>query len=255
MLSPKPTSLMVGEPRLARWHNVNKSQSGFLMEEIESARDIFLWRPYALHLKNWKFPKFYSDNERWVWINSEVGDEILSFARCLRACELIGMDCVEQYLPQRVGMQFGMDQDIPNSFPKSDCNLNRAWMSYDTPLDGWKLYLPPREVNGEVTIQYLNWWKAAIFARHNDPMTHEKLSHVVDGNMGVGGQKASPSLPPSSPSPFHRASKLQMGESSSCTKGSPLMGGKEDIGKDTHTMLGEDHRELQERRLWLANPT
>ena len=108
MLSPKPTSLMLGEPRLARWHNVNKSQSSFLMEEIESAGDIFLWRPYALHLKNWEFPKFYSDNERWVWMNSEVEDEILSFARCLRACELVGMDCVEQYLPQRVGMQLSL---------------------------------------------------------------------------------------------------------------------------------------------------
>ena len=67
------------------------------------------------------------------------------------------MDCVEQYLPHGVGMQFGMDQDIPNSLPKSDGNLSRAWTSYNTPLDGWKLYLPPRAVNGEVTVQYPNW--------------------------------------------------------------------------------------------------
>ena len=75
MLSPKATSLMLGEPRLARWHNVNKLQTGFLMEDIESAGDSFMWRPYALPLRKWKFPKFYSNNGRWVIINSEVEDE------------------------------------------------------------------------------------------------------------------------------------------------------------------------------------
>ncbi|KAH7834410.1 hypothetical protein Vadar_015680 [Vaccinium darrowii] len=36
-----------------------------------------------------------------------------SFARCLRVSELVGLDCMEQYLPHRVSMQFGMDQDVP----------------------------------------------------------------------------------------------------------------------------------------------
>jgi hypothetical protein len=33
----------------------------------------------------------------------------------LRVSELVGFDAIEQYLPHRVAMQFGMDHDVPSS--------------------------------------------------------------------------------------------------------------------------------------------
>ncbi|KAJ8433895.1 hypothetical protein Cgig2_004617 [Carnegiea gigantea] len=182
-LSPKPNSLMLGEPRLARWHGLRKIEIEGLRDELEAAGDHFLWKPYALNLKNWDFPKFYSDKERWVLVNSEVDDELLSFAICLRASELVAVDCLEQYCPNRVAMQFGMDQDIPNSLPRS-----LAWSSYNKPLDGWRFHLPHRLVEGDVTYQYSNWWKEAfpsddhmliVYKRKPSPRKVESLYHIL----------------------------------------------------------------------------
>ncbi|KAJ8433891.1 hypothetical protein Cgig2_004613 [Carnegiea gigantea] len=198
------------------------------MLEIESAGDSFVWRPYALPLENWEFPRFYNDDERWVCMNSEVDDELLSFARCLKACELLGLECLEQYLPHRVGMQFGMDQDIPGSLPKSRGNSDPAWISY-MPLDGWKLYLPSRAINGEVTIKYYNWWNVAFFD-HGDPKTM-RFSHDLDGNLEGEDEKAPP------------CSKEM---EKSCIVGLELTGVERDIGKGKHTALEEDQQEIQE---------
>ena len=38
------------------------------------------------------FPRFYSDNERWMCLDPDVDDELLSFARCLRACKFCGFE-------------------------------------------------------------------------------------------------------------------------------------------------------------------
>ncbi|CAO2813820.1 unnamed protein product [Amaranthus hypochondriacus] len=70
----------------------------------------------------------------WVLIDSDVNEELLSFVRCLRVSELVGCDCVMQYLPHRVGMQFGMDQDIPSSVTRSNAHLELAWASYSKPV-------------------------------------------------------------------------------------------------------------------------
>ncbi|XP_010675984.2 uncharacterized protein LOC104891897 [Beta vulgaris subsp. vulgaris] len=194
--SPKPATLMCGEPRAARWHNVMKLKSASLRLDIESAADSFLWRPYTLCLKNWEFPKFYCDDERWVLMNSEVGDDLLSFVRCLRVSELVGLDCVMQYLPHRVGMQFGMDQDIPDFVARSNSNVELAWSSYAKPLEGMKLYLPPRLFEGDVTVQYSTWWRSPMLALENDTLITYKrrkrssrkvrtLSRIIKGPFGL----------------------------------------------------------------------
>ena len=67
-----------------------------------------------------------------------------------------------QYLPHRVGMQFGMDQDIPSSIPRWNADLELAWASYSKPVVGLKLYLPPRLFEGDVTVQYSIWWKSEL---------------------------------------------------------------------------------------------
>ncbi|CAO2813819.1 unnamed protein product [Amaranthus hypochondriacus] len=174
--SPKPGSLSPGEPRVARWHNVIKLKTHDLRLEIELGVDNFIWRPFALCLRNWDFPKFYCKDGigMWVLIDSDVNEELLSFVRCLRVSELVGCDCVMQYLPHRVGMQFGLDQDIPSSVPRCNADVELAWACYSKPVVGLKLYLPPRLFEGDVTVQYSTWWKSELGLTNDSWVTSRK---------------------------------------------------------------------------------
>ncbi|KNA05661.1 hypothetical protein SOVF_188260 [Spinacia oleracea] len=173
-LGPKPIALFHGEPRLARWQNLSKLKNKLAWVDFESLGVSFLWRPYALSVENWKFPEFYCDEEMSVLIDSGVGEELLSFAKCLRACELVGFDCTEQYLPQRIGMQFGFDQDIPSFIPRSNDSEELAWSSYDVPLNGVELYLSPRLFKGDVTVQYFDWFMTASCPGYNIVSTYKR---------------------------------------------------------------------------------
>ncbi|XP_021758581.1 serine/threonine-protein phosphatase 7 long form homolog [Chenopodium quinoa] len=73
-LGKKPKFLARGEPRLARWRGSKKSKNGSLrLQDVESFGDDFLWRPYALNVKNWEVPKFYCDQGMWLLLNSAMG--------------------------------------------------------------------------------------------------------------------------------------------------------------------------------------
>ncbi|KAL9233197.1 hypothetical protein vseg_008224 [Gypsophila vaccaria] len=157
-LSPKARCLSFGEPRIARWHDLYKVKIDGVGSCLESCAGGFLWRPYARDVENWEFPKFYSEEGMFVVLNNEGDEELLSLARCLGVSELVGMDCVEQYLPHRVGMQFGFDQDVVDFVPRLNGDLKLAWSSYDKPVDGVKLYVPPRLREGEVTERYSKLW-------------------------------------------------------------------------------------------------
>ncbi|KAJ6776478.1 PROTEIN MAIN-LIKE 2 [Salix koriyanagi] len=52
-------------------------------------------------------------NKEYVLDGSSSDGELHSFVICLHASELVGLDCKDSYLPHRVAMQFGMDQDLP----------------------------------------------------------------------------------------------------------------------------------------------
>ncbi|KAK6282804.1 hypothetical protein POUND7_016629 [Theobroma cacao] len=160
-LRPKPNSIAKGEPRLVQWHDVSCKVENVRLA-LESASGSFEWRPYAMQIDNWKQPKFYRENEVCISITARLDKELESFARCLKASELVGLDCVEQYLPHRVAMQFGIDQDIPDSVPRSDETPEIAWLNYCESLSGVKLYIPSRLYKAGVTAQYLNWWKQSV---------------------------------------------------------------------------------------------
>ncbi|KAF3453493.1 hypothetical protein FNV43_RR03933 [Rhamnella rubrinervis] len=118
VLRPNPNPISNGEPRSARWHKlkyVNFDQN--IRSAIECAGECFQWRPYAMAVKNWLPPKFYQDKEQWVSVDSSLDKELESFVRCLRVSMLVGLDYIQEYLPHRVAMQFGMDQDIPACVP------------------------------------------------------------------------------------------------------------------------------------------
>nr|XP_016451371.1 PREDICTED: uncharacterized protein LOC107776071 [Nicotiana tabacum] len=165
----KPSVINFGEPRVARWHKVKKARCVDPRSAIDSAAELFLWRPYAIDtVKNWDINKFYKEKEEYVVVGPNVGREILMFARLIRASELVGMDCVELYNPHRVSMQFGFDQDVPGC-------VNHAWRYYDRPIKDAKLYIPSRFFQSDVSKRYLEWWK-------NQKITPEDaVKHVIKG--------------------------------------------------------------------------
>ncbi|XP_021867244.2 uncharacterized protein [Spinacia oleracea] len=228
-LSPKPMNLVKGEPRVARWHNVTKLKTQNLRLEIESAADSFVWRPYALCLNNWLFPKFYSDDGMWVLIDSEVDEDLLSFVRCLRPSELVGFDCVMQYLPHRVGLQFGMDQDIPNLVARSNGDMELAWSSYAKPLEGLKLYLPPRLFEGDVTVQYSKWLRPELDVDNDTLLTFVRRKR--------------------SDRKINKVSKVLLERGTKSFEGN----GTEDTRVCDHTCVEEDNEEKVEENYMITN--
>ncbi|KAK9005089.1 hypothetical protein V6N11_042537 [Hibiscus sabdariffa] len=154
-LHPRPNSIKNGEPRLALWHGLRcKVQD--VRSVLDSAKESFEWRPYV------NDAKFYGATARWIPVDSSLDDELLSFARSLRASELVGLGCIEQYLPHRVALQFGMDQDVPGHVPRSNGSPEIAWADYSSPIASGKLYIPSKVSNAEVTSRYSNWWKQSM---------------------------------------------------------------------------------------------
>ncbi|KAJ4971570.1 hypothetical protein NE237_004669 [Protea cynaroides] len=84
----KPNSLRPGEPRAALWSKLSTNMSIELVRLVMSSLENF---------------------------------QLQSFCHCLWVSELTGLDSI--YLPYRVAMQFGLDQDIPGHFglPKESC--------------------------------------------------------------------------------------------------------------------------------------
>ncbi|XP_034678729.1 uncharacterized protein LOC117908971 [Vitis riparia] len=162
-LRPEPNAMNHGEPRIARWHGLKRLKIENVRMVLDSAQDCFQWRPYATTMSNWSFPKFYIEKEEWMVVDPYLDQELQSFAQCLRVCELVGIDCIELYLPHRVAMQFGIDQDLPCTVTKSHESPETAWSNYGKPIWNAKLYVPSRLFEGDVTTQYLSWWKQSTW--------------------------------------------------------------------------------------------
>ncbi|PKU64906.1 uncharacterized protein LOC110104273 [Dendrobium catenatum] len=148
-----------GEPRVARWHDSTKKLELSFVISVMELPDSFQWRPYAISLDSWCMPSFYKEMGEWVCSGGSSDDEFGSFARCLRPCELVGLDCIEQYLPHWVAMQFGLDQDIPNNVTRANSSWEAAWDSFDTASRMLKFFAPPRLYESDVTARYSVWWK------------------------------------------------------------------------------------------------
>ncbi|XWS40128.1 hypothetical protein CRYUN_Cryun18bG0113400 [Craigia yunnanensis] len=190
-LRPKPNLIAKGQPRLVQWHDVSCKVENVRLA-LESASGSFEWRPYAMQIENWKQPKFYRENEVCISITACLDKELESFARCLKASELVGLDCVEQYLPHRVAMQFGIDQDIPGCVHRSNETSEIAWLNYCESLTGVKLYIPSRLYKAGVTAQYLKWWKQSVLESKG---TAKVLKKSVKNPKGKKQRKSSSGCP------------------------------------------------------------
>lgn len=104
------------DPLLFRWNKVQALKIDDVKLALDSAVDDFLWRPYGKYA--YKCGMFYPKDEIWVPFSKELDKAMLSFAICMRVSEPVGFDSIEQYLPRRVAMQFGVGQDIPSYVPR-----------------------------------------------------------------------------------------------------------------------------------------
>ncbi|CAJ2639716.1 unnamed protein product [Trifolium pratense] len=165
-LQPQPLSINYGYPLLFRWHKVKALKINDVKLALDSAIDDFLWRPYVRYAD--KCEMFYPNDEIWIPFKKDLVDEqMLSFFISSRVSELVGFDSIEQYLPNRVAMQFGMDQDIPSYVARFNATNAIAWENYCRPISDKKLYFPARLFEADVTTHYAKWWKQLIFG-HSD---------------------------------------------------------------------------------------
>lgn len=137
-------------------HTSQMSKLELVKLALDSARESFQWRPYTK--VNGSFPKLYSEKEEWIPVDHNLDEEFESFARFLRPSELVRIDCIKQYLPHRVAMQFGTDQDVPGFVIRNNESPEIAWRSYNEPVNDEMLYIPSRHFKAGVTYLHCDTW-------------------------------------------------------------------------------------------------
>ncbi|KAL6647240.1 hypothetical protein ACP70R_014677 [Stipagrostis hirtigluma subsp. patula] len=141
-----------GEPMAARWHDLSRKLNPTLIREVLSSGDNFVWQPYTTYMAN---------HSGWVRSSDLTeNDELRSLAHCLRPSELVGMDCIEQYLPHRVAMQFGLDQDVPGDVPRANQDWVVAWQTYELEGKNVAFFIPHSEPG--TTARYAQWWRQQV---------------------------------------------------------------------------------------------
>lgn len=158
-LQPQP-NLIAGKQFFASWQGVPKLRLSNIRLALASAGECFQWRPYTKDGVNWYGSKLFGDKAMWVTVGPTLDEQQESFARCLRVSQLVGLDCIEQYLPHRVAMQFGFDQDLPACVAQSNDSPEVAWANYSKPLCGEQLYIPSIHFEAGVTSRYLEFKKS-----------------------------------------------------------------------------------------------
>ncbi|KAG2314069.1 hypothetical protein Bca52824_017191 [Brassica carinata] len=81
----------------------------------------------------------------WVPVDTDFHEEFIAFARCAKVSKLVGIDCGEDYFPNRLASQFGLLQGVVTCHVKrSSLSKEAAWDEYNKPLDELTLYIPSR---------------------------------------------------------------------------------------------------------------
>ncbi|CAL9218439.1 unnamed protein product [Arabidopsis halleri] len=161
-LQPKPNPLLKGEPRLALWHDMKQRTSDARQILERSKIDSFEWRPYTKTVKEWEFTKFYPEKAMWIPAGPNLDDEFISFARCITVSQLVGIDNVENYFPNRVASQFGMLQDVHCPISQNNLSHEAAWNDYNKPINDLALYIPSRFAIPRVTPTFCEWWRKSF---------------------------------------------------------------------------------------------
>jgi len=160
-LQPQPKLINNGDHVLLRWHNVKALKIDNARLVLDSAIDGFIWRPYVQYAD--KCGVFYPNDETSVPFKKDlVVEQMLSFVIFLRVSELVGFESIEQYLPHRVAMQFGFDQDVPGHVSRLNETKAAAWKNYSRPLSDTSLYFPSKFFEAGITTSYAKWWTKSV---------------------------------------------------------------------------------------------
>ncbi|VAI37209.1 unnamed protein product [Triticum turgidum subsp. durum] len=141
-------------PRATKWHNIRNPLDPGYIHAVFMSPEEFKWRPYGG--SSFALPQGRSGC--WVHCHEVATSKGLqSFAQCLRPCELVGMQCVEQYCPHRVARQLGFDQDVPGTVAHANSSRKMAWATYKMQPENMSFFAPQHDPG--MTVQYAQWWK------------------------------------------------------------------------------------------------
>uniref|UniRef100_A0A0E0NX89 Aminotransferase-like plant mobile domain-containing protein n=1 Tax=Oryza rufipogon TaxID=4529 RepID=A0A0E0NX89_ORYRU len=143
-----------GIPTESQWQNALKVLDPVYVHAVFMSPKKFEWRPYGSSSFALR-PEMGGHRVHGQDIAESA--ELLSFILCLRACELVGMRCIEHYRPQRVARQLSFDQDIPGTLPRVNSNWVAAWETYKMEPKKFVFIVP--KYKPAVTIDYVQWWK------------------------------------------------------------------------------------------------
>ncbi|XP_034570540.1 uncharacterized protein [Setaria viridis] len=133
-----------------RWHDAHKVFDPRYVHAVLMSPAKFEWAPYG---SSGFAPPPGSYGRRAIARRTEL----LLFAHCLRACEMVGMNSIEQYRPHRVARQLGFDQDVPGAVARANSNQFAAWATYKIGLVKFSFIVPSNEP--AVTAEYEQWWE------------------------------------------------------------------------------------------------
>ncbi|KAF7005312.1 hypothetical protein CFC21_020438 [Triticum aestivum] len=141
--------------RAAKWHNVREVLEPRCIHAVFMSPGRFEWMPYG---SSSSFGVPPSNGGRRVHGQDIArSDELLSMALCLHPCELVGVDCIEQYCPHRVARQLGFDQDVPGDVCRVNSDPVAAWSTYKIEARSFAFIFPNRDAG--VTVEYARWWE------------------------------------------------------------------------------------------------
>ncbi|WVY95319.1 hypothetical protein V8G54_034407 [Vigna mungo] len=164
---PQPRVINPENPWLYRWHKVKALTIDNARLALDSGMEHFRWRPYVQYAD--RFNVFYPENETLVPLDTDLDKKLVPFVTCLKVSVLVGVEyTIKKYMPHRVAMQFGMDQDIPGCVPEFNGSKEFAWRNYCRPISNGKLYFPARLFEGDVTTSYAKWWKQSVLPNQHD---------------------------------------------------------------------------------------
>jgi hypothetical protein len=135
---------------LRRWPDARKVFDPRYVHAVLMSPAKFEWAPYG---RNGIAPPWGIYGRRDI----ASRPELLLFAHCLRACELVGMSSIEQYRPHRVARQLGYDQDVPGAVARANSNQFAAWATYKIGLVKFSFSVPIYAP--AVTDEYEQWWE------------------------------------------------------------------------------------------------
>ncbi|XP_071722238.1 uncharacterized protein [Rutidosis leptorrhynchoides] len=173
-LSPRPNLIeSPGQPRMALWDNIHQFVDQDIGMAFDNAGRNFQWQRYVAALK------FYREEDYKVLVGSEMDKEIESFVRCIRVSQLVGLDCSQEYNPNRVAMQFRLDQDIPFCLSGARTNTHHILRDYSRPIEDKELFVPSRFKRSVVSKRYFNWWNEFVLPRKDEMNKKDVMNYSV----------------------------------------------------------------------------